>query len=72
MTPERKLKKVTIDYTQDGLGINEIEAEVLTHLHNVDGSQIILLKTQSKVMEEGTPTISNIDLDDYTFNTKER
>jgi hypothetical protein len=42
---ETKLRKVTIDYSDSPIGKQEFEAEVLTHLHDVDGSQIILLKT---------------------------
>jgi hypothetical protein len=47
-TKETKRRKVTIDYTDCNIGILTIEAEVLTHLNDIDGSQIILLKTDRR------------------------
>ncbi len=44
-TTETKIRKVTIDYSDSSLGVQEIEAEVITHLYDVDGSQLIVLKT---------------------------
>ena len=45
MTEQNKLREVTIDYSDDGLGVSKFKAEVLYHLHDLDGSEIILLKS---------------------------
>ena len=42
---ETEIRKVTIDYSDSGIGVQELEAEVITHLHDVDGSQLIVIKT---------------------------
>jgi hypothetical protein len=65
-----KTRKVTIDYSREGLGVQEIEAQVLHHLHDVDGSQIILLKTARRESVENF--IYNEVVDTETFNTKEK
>lgn len=43
-----KVRKVTIDYSSDNLGIQELEAQILLHLHDVDGSQLIVLRTPKR------------------------
>ena len=44
-TTETKIRKVTIDYSDSSLGLQELECEVVAHLHDADGSQLIVLKT---------------------------
>lgn len=43
---ERVLRKITIDYTDTGIfGVEEIEGYVECHLHELDGSKTILIRT---------------------------
>ena len=44
MTRENKLKVVTIESKNGDVGM-QFEAQVLLHLHDTDGSQIVVLKT---------------------------
>ena len=44
MTQENELKVVTISPKNGDVGM-QFEAQVLLHLHDTDGSQIIVLKT---------------------------
>jgi hypothetical protein len=45
---ETKMRKVTIDYSADNLGVRELNVEVLLHQHELDGSQLIVLKTDPR------------------------
>lgn len=46
-------RKVTIDYSDTHLGLQEFEAEILLHRHDLDGSQLIILRTdQRKSVQE--------------------
>tara|TARA_R110000850_G_scaffold62559_3_gene142242 strand:+ start:284 stop:478 length:195 start_codon:yes stop_codon:yes gene_type:complete len=47
-TTETKMRKVTIDYSADNLGVRELNVEVLLHQHELDGSQLIVLKTDPR------------------------
>lgn len=42
-------RKVTIDFSNTPLGIQEFEAEVLMNLFDLDGSRLIVLKTDPRV-----------------------
>ena len=44
----RKLREVTIDYSDTSLGIQKIKCYVELHLHELDGSELILLRTKPK------------------------
>ena len=39
-------RKVTIDYKDCSLGLVKLNAEVVVHQHELDGSQTILLRTE--------------------------
>lgn len=44
-TTKRIKRTVTIDYRDPVYGIVELYADILYHSHELDGSQIVLLKT---------------------------
>lgn len=41
-------RKVTIDFSDTSLGLQEFEAEVVMNLHDLDGSRLIVLKTDPR------------------------
>ena len=41
-------RKVTIDFSDTPLGIQEFEAEVVMNLFDLDGSRLIVLKTDAR------------------------
>ena len=45
---ESTTRKITIDYSKDGLGIQKIEGFVELHLHELDGSETIVIRTEPR------------------------
>lgn len=41
-------RKVTIDYSDTPLGIQSFEADVVINMHEMDGSQLIVLRTDPR------------------------
>lgn len=51
-TQELKIRKITIDYSDSPLGLVELDGYV-HHVHELDGSQTILIRTKpAKDVEE--------------------
>ena len=59
-TKETVKRKVTIDYSDTSLGLQEFEAEILYNRRNLDGSRIILIETIPT--NEGLSTTSSSKL----------
>lgn len=64
-------RKVTIDYGDTSLGMQEFYADVLLHMHDIDGSQLIILRTAqresvrkfvtSEMIKDSVPSQSSIN-----------